>query len=257
MPNNIFVIRHSNRMDKSEEERKKWFESKRFMENKHDSPLSKLGIENCKNIADNLMKHTDVTKIKYFYVSPLTRCIQTAIHVIDRIEEKTNHKILIRIEYGFIDALHVIMNIYYENGRMKEETIPMEWGGRKYTSIVDKELYPKKLEKKYGKYMDKKYNSIVNHKNTTAGTQVQQMKRAVDTFKKIMKQNTVVITHGGMCHAINQFIVNKKTPYQQLYDKFVGSKNVGVTSGCHIDGKNKKIIFKPSSKFMNHQSGKP
>lgn len=106
-------------MDRSDDskEKKKWLKSKRYIENPWDSPLSELGIENAKKMADRLMKYTDVTKIKYFYSSPISRCVETTIHMINRIYEKTKHKIYIRIEYGLTRSLPKNISIYNEKNR--------------------------------------------------------------------------------------------------------------------------------------------
>jgi hypothetical protein len=65
MVTDVFIFRHSNRMDRSKnkKEQDKWLNSERYMENPWDSPLSKFGIKNTKKMVDRLMKHTNVTRV--------------------------------------------------------------------------------------------------------------------------------------------------------------------------------------------------
>lgn len=254
MVNNIFVIRHSNRKDKDKDEKNEWLSSNRFKINKKDSPLSKFGIENCKNIANNLMKHTDVTKIKYFYSSPISRCVQTSFYVIDEINLKLGHKILLRIEYGLtdIDDQPYVETFSFNGNKIQSEPVKPPFG---WKTLIDKELYPTKLKKKYGKYLDPNYNmnkdSIINYKNVKKEPTIVQIRRNIKIFNKLKNKNTCLITHGFNCYIIYQYVLQKKSKQDILYNKFVGSKNVGVTTGYQNNSKKIKIIEKPTNKFMN------
>lgn len=253
---NIFVCRHSNRMDRSDDskEKEKWLKSKRYIENPWDSPLSELGIKNAKKMADRLMKYTDVTKIKYFYSSPISRCVETCINMINRIYEKTSHKIYIRIEYGLTESLPMQVSIYFKKNKIKYDTpVPIKMNGIKYITKIDKKLYPKELEKKYKDYLDPKFNiakqSIINYKDMNGGTQELNVERAMKAVKKIIKQNTVIMTHGKIVFWTYQYITQNKPNYNLYENKFAG-KNTSVMTGLKIN-KGKlpgKVIYKPNNK---------
>lgn len=192
MVNNIFVIIHSNRKDKDKNEKEEWIKSNRRKINPKDSPLSLFGIENCKNIANNLMKHTDIEKIKYFYSSPISRCVETAISIINYIFDKTNHKILLRIGYGLTDYEEpqpYIETFSFTGNKISTEPIKPPSG---WKTLIDKELYPNKLKKKYHKYLDPEFNinknSIINYKDCKLEPRLVQVRRYLDVFNKLKKK---------------------------------------------------------------------
>ena len=85
----IYLFRHSNKISS-----KDWKNMTRSIDNPWDKPLSKLGIDNCVNMAKQIT-HDNLI----IYTSPLSRCIETALHISTYLE-KINKKVIIRIENG-------------------------------------------------------------------------------------------------------------------------------------------------------------
>ena len=247
----IFICRHTDRLDKSKE-KDYWFKGKRIKENPWDSPLSSTGIYNSKRMADKLMKKTDMTTIKYLYSSPISRCMETAINIVEKVYKKTGHKIYIRVEYGLTEPLiNFYTTVYFEGDKIKSIPIPEEKNGKKYYTKIDKKLYPSELKKKYKNYLDTKYKSCIDHKDVTGGSETINIKRAIKAIKKIIKKNTVIITHGTITYWAYQYICQNKPSLTMCPKKFTGRKNTGVMVGFKIQ-KGKipgKLIYKPNNKY--------
>ena len=94
-------MRHSERQDR--ELPKKWKKSKRYKENKYDTPITKNGEKIAKRAILKLFD-SGYKNIDYIYCSPLTRCIQTCLIAKEQIKKKFKKDIKIRIEYGLVEV---------------------------------------------------------------------------------------------------------------------------------------------------------
>lgn len=239
MGKDLYIIRHSNRIDlnnNNKHELEEWLKSERHKENKKDPPISSLGKLNTSIMALNLLNHVkDITQIKYFIACPFLRIMETAIGMIDHIYKLTNHKILIRIEYGF--------------GKIDE-----------FKTRIDKRLYPKALKIKYKAYLDPNFEKYLIHdyKNMVAQGTKKKFDIIINTFKKTLereKKITVIITHAttaGWIHMWSMHNIPKLTMPSDDFEIFGGQKKVGIMTGYRFDKKNinipAKIIYKTSNK---------
>jgi hypothetical protein len=249
----IFIFRHANRKDRSKDkkERDSWFKSKRYKENPWDIPLSKLGKKNTRQMAENLLKEIDdITEITYFSVSPISRCMETAIHMIDHIFILTKHKIKIRIEYGFTKSLESIEMSYFENNSNY-----VEKNGIKYKTKIDSKLYPIALKKKYGSYLDKNFEkySVQNYKDMGITSRNVNIKRAIKAFKsRLGGKNQVVITHACISFWFYMYATQKiPNPNRDLFtESFGGKSSVGIITGYEFVKKNvpAKVICRVHNK---------
>ena len=81
----ITLFRHSERLDNTN--KKKWIKSKRYKENKYDTPITPNGKKLAKK-AYNSLYNSGFKEVDYIYCSPLTRCIQTCLEI----KKQTNKK---------------------------------------------------------------------------------------------------------------------------------------------------------------------
>lgn len=233
MPN-IIVFRHSNRMDKStdNDERNKWFNSKRFKQNVYDSPLSKLGIDNVKKMADNLINNTNIKRVKYIYSSPLTRCIETSIGIIDRVYKLTKHRLYLKIEYGLTSDHTYNEMPYYKNGKRFVSKFAPVVGGKTYNTKIDKCLYPNVMRVKYQKYFnnDEDMKSIVNYKDVNIDTDENNEKRYIKVIKKIIgyDDDAIIMTHCYVAFIYYLFFTEKIVDINTYINHFGGRNNTGV-----------------------------
>ena len=249
----IFVFRHANRKDRASDktERDAWFNSKRYKENPWDMPLSELGKQNTHAMANNLMKQIDVTELRYFTVSPIARCMETAIHMIDYIFNTTKHRIKIRVEYGITEPLVSIDMTYFEKNTIKGvQANYVERNGIKYKTKIDKKLYPKELKKKYSKYLDTDFESVQNYKDMGATSRNNNIKRSLKAFRRLTKNTQVVITHASIAFWFHMSTTQQKpNPSKDLFAECFGGKHsVGIMTGYEFT-KNKpaKVIYKTTN----------
>jgi len=73
--------------------------------------------------------------------------------------------------------------------------------------------------------------------------------RAIKAVKKIIKQNTVIVTHGKITFWTYQLLSQNKPDFNLYIKKFAG-ENTGVMTGFRME-KGKlpaKVIYKPNNK---------
>jgi phosphohistidine phosphatase SixA len=71
-----------------------------------DEPIGPRGHSESIKTGTNLSKILDFSKPIKVYCSPMTRCVQTAIHIVDELRKK-NSNIRICIEYNLAEKLHM------------------------------------------------------------------------------------------------------------------------------------------------------
>ena len=79
------LFRHSERLDNTN--KKKWIKSKRYKENKYDTPITPTGKKLAKK-AYNELYNSGYQEVDYIYCSPLTRCIQKSLKIKKQIKKK-------------------------------------------------------------------------------------------------------------------------------------------------------------------------
>jgi broad specificity phosphatase PhoE len=218
----IAYIRHSERLDHVD--KKKWKNSKRYSENKYDTPITRNGIKIAKKSINKLLK-LGYNKINYLYSSPFSRCIETCLVLKKEIKDKLNKDIKIRIEYGLCEIK--FNNIIFKNNKFKYNKI------EKY---LDDELKLENIIKRYGNNFDLKYKSKYKFEDISfEKEELSFFNRSINIYKKIKKLNGVIVcTHSKILLAI----------YSYLKKKNINWKNYSMVAKdyCSIVLKDKKKI---------------
>lgn len=241
----IFMVRHGERLDKVEKYKDEWKNSKRYKENYKDPPLTIKGKNNSKLVGEEL-KNIGFRKILcnkgYIYSSPLTRCMETAISIIKGLD----CEIKIRVEYGLAQTFKGD-TIIFEGDQIVKKNYRC-YRGKKYISYIDKNLLPKELYKKYGKYIDQSYQSIIEPHEMKLTTEYEYVKILLETLKEIIKNDSLIITHGPqMRYSYLYFTQKNDEIFKFLFSKTSGlNKLIGYEK---IDG-NWKIIYGPNNDFL-------
>ena len=208
----ITLIRHSERLDVKNN--KKWIKSKRFKENKYDTPITPNGKKLAKK-AYNKLFDSGYKNVDYIYCSPLTRCIQTCLEIQKEIKKKLKKDIKIRIEYGLVENNFDGPLIFKNNKFAIDKN-----SNKKY---LDKKLSIKELINNYGDHIDKNYKSITKFENIGFDLrEVDFMNRSAKVFEDIRKQvnkkdNVFIVTHGGIIFGVYSYLT-KKYDYSKQHD---------------------------------------
>jgi broad specificity phosphatase PhoE len=226
----ITIMRHSERQDR--ELPKKWKKSKRYKENKYDTPITKNGEKIAKRAILKLFD-SGYKNIDYIYCSPLTRCIQTCLIAKEEIKKKFKKDIKIRIEYGLVEVNYQTP-LVFKDGKFTT--------CKRTNKYLDDELKMKNIIKKYGEHIDLNYKSMTKFSEVKFDKSEKIfLNRCIDTYNGILKQvnkkkdNVLCVAHGGVIYAIYSYF--KKKIMWDDYDKIAGKY-------CSIlvkDFKNKKI----------------
>lgn len=197
----ITLIRHSERLDHTNVE--KWKKSKRFKENKYDTPITKNGKIIAKNAIRTLFD-SGYNNIDYIYCSPLTRTIQTCLILKNEIKKKLKKDIKIRIEYGLVEYNSDFPIILKNNKFIRDK--------KKKKKYLDSKLSFKSILKKYGNHIDEDYKSIVKFEDVDFDTsELNFINRCIKIFnnihKKIKKNDNVLICcHGGIIFGVYSYL---------------------------------------------------
>ena len=231
----IVLIRHSERLDHTNN--KKWIKSKRFKENKNDTPITSNGKKLAKK-AYNKLFDSGYQNIDYIYCSPLTRCIQTCLEIKKEIKKKLKKDIKIRIEYGLVENNFDGPLVFKKNKFIIDKN-----SNKRY---LDDNLSLEKLIKKYGNNIDTNYKSITNFKDIGFDLrEVDFMNRSAKVFEDIRKQvnkndDVLIVTHAGIIKGVYSYITKK---YDNSIDKEFGGKYCSFLV-IYYKKKKKEIINK-------------
>ena len=193
-----YIIRHSERIDYAFPER--WKKSVRYKENYKDPYITRKGIDIAKKATLKIlldMKCYNYDIPKYIYCSPFTRCLETAIVILNTIDLYTDKELLIRIEPGLREQ-YTPSIIYKElmDNKMKTRNIINRF--KNYKHRFDKTYTP------ILSYNDMKYNSLNPYT---------EIKRPLDVIHELYeKKDGLIVTHGLNILALYQF-----TPSDKLY----------------------------------------
>jgi len=188
MEKEIWVLRHGHRLDR--DNKKKWENSKRFKENKNDTPLSEFGLKKATKSGEELIKKSKAIQkkeIKYIYCSPYTRCIQTAIQIIDVVKKKLNYDIKIIIVYNLGEGGNG-RDTYIFNGNKLNISLNCQ-----KEKIIDKKLKPESLKKKYSNYIYKTIGNNIKYEHWN--DERIRMANEIININKKEKNSYIIIGH--------------------------------------------------------------
>lgn len=229
----ITLIRHSERLDNTNNN--KWIKSKRFTENKYDTPITSNGKKIAKT-AYNKLYDSGYKNVDYLYCSPLTRCIQTCLEIKKEIKKKLKKDIKIRIEYGLVE------NNFDGPLIFKKDKFVIDKKSKK--RYLDKNLTLNELIKKYGKNIDEEYKSITKFEDVGFDLrEVDFMNRSAKVFENIRKQidkndDVLIVTHAGIMMGVYSYLIKK---YDYSNDKQFGGVYCSILI-TDYDKKKRKII---------------
>lgn len=203
----ITFIRHSERLDSTN--KKKWQKSKRYKENKYDTPITRNGKTIAKK-SYNKLYDSGYQNVDYIYCSPLTRCIETCLVIKKEIKKKLKKDIKIRIEYGLVEYNFDGPLIFKKNKFIIDKN-----SKKKY---LDKKLDFSNLLKKYGKDIDENYKSITKFEDVYFDTrEADFMNRSSRVFENIRKQvskkdNVIIVSHAGIMKGVYSYLKKRYSP---------------------------------------------
>ena len=209
----IVTIRNSARLDKLHPEN--WIKSKRFKQNKFDTPLNrKIGEKVAKRSIHKLFE-TGFNKIKYIYSSPLTRCVQTALIIQKEIKKKFNQDIKIRIEYGLTEL---------EKDKPVFRNNKFDYSNKDY---LDSELKLENIVKNYGDYFDTSYKSIIDFSEIKLEiSELPFYNRSINVYQKIKleinDENTIIIGDTIFMYIVYSYLAQKtdKSKFNEILSEY-------------------------------------
>ena len=204
----LTYIRHGERPAFTQDIKEKylWEHSERFSENKLDEPLTKLGHKESFLTGINLSNLLNFDNTKYIYCSPLTRCIDTSINIINAIEKMTEIKLKLRIEYSLCErkslfSLNCISfkgnKIINNNENVIDPSVLID------NNVIDKELMWNNLRNKYKNYIDPTYESLLIDTSINLERPIVALVNYIDAIDKIITTNEHSII---VCHNFNPYI---------------------------------------------------
>ena len=193
-----YVIRHSERVDYAHPER--WKKTIRYKENYKDPFITRRGVDiarkaTLKILLDMKCYHYEMPK--YIYCSPFTRCIETAIVILNTIDLYTDKELFIRIEPG-----------------LREQYTPSII----YKQLMDKKMMTKNIINRFKNYQhrfDETYTPIHSYNDMRYNSinPYTEIKRPIDVIQELHnKKDGIIVTHGLNILALYQF-----TPSDKLY----------------------------------------
>jgi len=192
-----------------------------------DPPLSEVGIEQMKNVANNI-EHIDV-----IYCSPMTRSIESALIL------KEKFDVPVRVEYGLAespilkDFTGVVTPKFINGTFVKLVPNHIEFHGRDYYSLFDDELLPDALYAKYPQ-LDTKYSPIyLPQQIPFSEDDCQYGNRMIRVMNKLTNKDKNVafighkvqqgLSHGEFFRPINSVYFGDKPAYG-LMVRFLGKE---------------------------------
>lgn len=204
-----------------------WKNSKRYIENHLDEPLTNNGIRESYQIGIKLLKIINIDNYKYIYSSPFEQCIMTSIQIINAIYKETGNKLKIRIEYGLHKTMRLDNKSYitFENHKIKENYPDIYYKNslNKYIiSNIDNELFIENIIKKYGDYIDDTYTSFIPEKKyERIPRSKQSINYLIDTLHNIIQNNKyiIIVSNGGYNYMYPYYYLTKKSFDEKKYNE--------------------------------------
>lgn len=233
----LIYIRHGERVSLQDDMTiiDQWKASQRYKENPFDEPLTDRGIQEAKQTGINLPKITDITKYNHIYCSPLTRCIETAINMIESIHKITGKRLKIRIEYAFNEIPYILgktISLFNFTGLTIKETFVIPNEIPMYKPIDDALKFANLLTK-YGEHIDATYisslsdDTLLTDQKTTINNFINALNRIITS-----EDNIMMCCHGGeVYYLLYNYLTNKEFDYNKMMHMITKT------------GSRKKIIF--------------
>ena len=217
-----------------------------------DEPLGSKGHSDSVKTGKNLvkvMKHTKGKPIKVF-CSPMTRCVQTAVHIVDELR-KSHPCVKICIEYGLAEKLWSRKDYEFDkkgNMKIKRYKHVVSDNGKIYHSPIDNFLALKNIVARNKGYIDESYKSPVKPQKYVVDDGISDcFALAAKCCHEMNLDNAntnIIVTHALQCVGIYGYL-NKKLRDHDQY-KFYSRKGTNITFGW-----DKKIIYGPTRDFLN------
>lgn len=213
-----------------------------------DEPLGPRGHNESIKTGKNLSKLLDFSKPIKVYCSPMTRCVQTAVHIVDELR-KINPDIMICIEYNLAEKLSMDRKYIFKNGEVdvKLNKYAMIENTR-YNTPIDDFLSLNNIIKRNKNYIDKNYKSKVSQQSYLVDDYMSDCFALVSKCYTQMKlnneYNNIIISHALQCAGIYGYL-QKKINESDL-EKFWGRNGTNITFGW-----DKKIIYGPTRDFLD------
>ena len=238
MSREIWILRHSIRR----ESEPGWNKHPRYKENHLDPPLTKKGIKLAEKGGLELIQKSEALQnkeIKFIYCSPFTRCIQTAIEIIDVVKEKLKYDIKLIIVYNLGERQWwpIYNNHYNFSGdKLKFDNI-----------VIDAKLKPAYLKKKYKKYIGKIIGSDI--KDSTLTKEIETIANEMININNTEKESYILVGHmESILLAYKYYNQNKRIEKNPEWIHG-GHKNSNIMMGFLEKNKKYKMIYKPNNKF--------
>lgn len=170
----------------------------------------------------------------------MTRCIDTSIAIITSVERITGKRLKLRIEYALCErkSLFSLSCITFDGDNIinnnQNEHDPYVMTDN--NNVIDERLMFKNLKKKYSKYIDYNYCSLVSDSDINVERPIVALIDFVSTIKKITTENINSII---VCHNANPFLYTYYYLTQEefnvskllkLYKKLDGAKSLNFVS---------------------------
>jgi hypothetical protein len=251
----LTYIRHGERpaFTKDINEINMWENSERYQENSLDEPLTRLGKKESYLTGVRLCDILDFeTNDVCIYSSPMTRCIQTSIAIIEAIKRTTGKKLKLRIEYGLCERTSLFyLNCLSFSGTSIINNDDIDPNILINNNTIDKKLMFDYLKNEYADYIDPTYKSYVSDTDINTERPIVAVIEFVETIKRITNENNNSIV---VCHNSNPYIYTHYYLTQEkynipklirLYKKLDGHKSLNFVSIFNKKNDKWTIILDP------------
>jgi broad specificity phosphatase PhoE len=264
----IAVLRHGMRLTFEDKNAKKTHP--RLIKNPKDDILSPNGHLGSDLAAEALIRQLKITPQNasnwVIYSSPMTRCVETTIHLIDKIYEITGIKLKMHIDYALIERSQPPFD--FDVSGKKTKLIPLDYtfdvNKSKETFVkiknwIDDELKLKGLLKRFPTYIDASYKPLIPlSKHKFVASDNENIDMIISWFKsQILKSNDtniIIVSHAlnilGLYGYLN---VNKYISFEKTFP-MIGPWGVNTLFIAKVDiEKNKiksKVIYGPTNDFL-------
>lgn len=264
----IAVLRHGMRLTFEDKNAKKTHP--RLIKNPKDDILSQSGHLGSDLAAETLIKQLQITSQNaskwVIYSSPMTRCVETTIHLIDKIKEKTGIALKMRLDYALVEPTTCAVD--FDLSGKKTKIVPLDYAFevneregtfRKYKQWIDDELKPKSISNRFPSYIDLSYKPLMAFsKQKYVALEEENIDRIISWLKhQILKSddtNIIIVTHALNILGLYGYLSPAK--YISFEKTFPMMGPWGVSSlfiaKTHIE-KNKlksKIVYGPTNDFL-------